>query len=226
MREKVGEACSCRRAFDARSGIRDVVFLRRKPATTLLVCASRPLADVRASDAALEVFAAVLGGGLEGRLPAILRERNTLTYSAWATVLVRRHARAFVACAPLAAARADLGVRLFKETLEGLRTAPPTAAELTRARALHVARLESAHDDLARSTDTWLEATLLGKRGPRLDAERRALDQVTGAEVQAIARTVLRPDTLRWIVSGDPSAAALAIESTRLGRLRPYLARP
>jgi predicted Zn-dependent peptidase len=78
---------------------------------------------------------------------------------------------------------------------------------------------------VAHTTATWLEALVRGQRRPRLAEERAAVAKVTAAEVQALARDVLRPETLRWVVSGAPRAAADAVQSARLGPLAPYTPR-
>jgi zinc protease len=200
----------------------EVVLLRRQPASTLVACASRPLADVPGADAALDVLAAWLGEGSASRLAAVLRDGGGLTYEASAAVVRRRHARAFLACSALAADRAEAGVRLFRETLESARASPPTAAELERARSVLLARLEAAGDDAAGSADLWLEAIALGRPGPLLDREREALARVTASEVHQVARAVLRPDRIRWVFSGDPRVAAAAVGANRLGPLRSF----
>ncbi len=165
------------------------------------------------------MLAAWLGEGSASRLSAALRDASGLTYDASAAILKRRHARAFLACSPIAADRAGAGIRLFRETLEAARTGRPAVDELERARALRLARLDAAHDDAAGSADAWVEAIALGRPGPRLGERRAELEKVMADEVQALAAKVLRPDTIRWIVSGDPKVAALAVQESGLGRL-------
>ncbi|MFT3916344.1 MAG: insulinase family protein [Anaeromyxobacteraceae bacterium] len=207
------------------SPARSVAYLRRAPASTLVVCATRPLADVRQPDAALELFGALLGGSFSSRLSEVLREQHQLTYGVTAELVLRRYARALVVCAPLAATRAEEGVRLLRQALEGLRAAPPSVVELDRARAVVSARLETANEDVERSTGTWLDAVLRGQGRPRLAEERAAVAQVTPADLQAIARIALDPATLRWVVSGEPGPANLAARAVQLGPLVPYAPR-
>lgn len=198
----------------------DVGFLRRRPASTLVVCASRPLAGVGESQAVHDVLAALLGQGTQSRLADALRERNGLTYGASASVVQRRFARAFLACSPIAADRGELGVRVFRETLEAARTTRPSAHELERAKAVRVATLEAMQEDAFGSAAAWLRAIATGSGHPRPELERAEIERVTAEGVQRLAREVLRPETLRWIVSGDPRAAARAVEANRLGRLQ------
>jgi predicted Zn-dependent peptidase len=195
-----------------------VGFLPREPASTLLVCATRALGDLRASDEALEVLAAILGQGAGSRLQTALRERGELTYSASALIVYRRQARALLACSPLQAERASEGLRLFGAALEAMRTGRPGDAEVARARALRLARLEAAWDDALQIRQAWLEAIAMGAERPSLERRRSDLERVTADEVARLAREVLRPAALRWVVSGDRKAAALASEANGLGK--------
>jgi zinc protease len=199
---------------------RDIDFLRRQPATTLIVCASRPLGDVQASDGAVDLLATILGEGFEGRLVAVLREQNGLTYSAGVQVVRHRWARALLACSALAADRAEAGIRLFRETLDAAASAPPTDEEVRRAKAIRMAELEGAWDDAPSIAAAWLHALALGKARPRLAEERAELERIAPDEVRALARSVLTPAALRWIVSGEPRTAARAVDGNRLGTLR------
>jgi zinc protease len=198
----------------------DIDFLKRQPASTLIACASRPLGDVRASDAALELLATILGGGLESRLGQALRERSGLTYHAGAEIVRRRWARALLACSTLAGDQAAQGIRLFRETLDGARAEPPTDLEVERAKAIRLGELEGAWDDSLRLADVWTRAIGLGESRPRLEEERAEIARIGGEEIRALAKAVLRPSTLRWIVSGEPRAASRAVEGNGIGRLR------
>jgi zinc protease len=198
---------------------RTVGYLERRSASTLVVCATRPLADVHASDAALDVLAAMLGEGTASRLGTVLRESNGLTYGASAQIVHRRHARALVACSALKGKEAPLGVELFRKVLERAQTAEPTPAELERAKAVRLSELETAYETALDASHTWVEAVAIGTGAPRLEQERAAIEKVTAAEVQKLARSVLSLKTVRWVVSGDKLVASRAIEATGVGRL-------
>ena len=129
----------------------------------------------------------------------------------------RRHARAFVACSALAADRAGQGLRLFRETLEAARTRAPVAAEVARAKALRLAQLEGAWDDADRIAQTWREAIALGTPRPSLERRRAEIERVTVDDLARLAQEVLRPETIRWVVSGERLVAASATAANGLG---------
>jgi zinc protease len=198
-----------------------LAYLRRQPATTLVLCAARPLPGVHGDDAALELLAAVLGRGARSRLMLSLREEGGLAYAAQADVVQRRWARALLACAPVAAEHAGRAVELLQQAMARLAAAPPTGPELERARALLVADREALVDDAAGLSRAWLGALARGEDAPHPDRELAALRAVTPADVQRVARQVLRPDALQWIASGDAAAAAQAAGATGRGPFRP-----
>lgn len=193
--------------------------LRREPASTLLACATRLVPD-GADDATLDVLAAVIGQGSGSRLMAALREERGLTYGASAQVVRRQRARAFLACSALRADEAVEGLRAFRQVLEAARLAPPGDPELERARALRLAEVEAAGDDVEQLSAAWVEALALGRPAPRLAEERAALERVSAADVQRLGRTVFDPAAVRWILSGDTRVAARAAEAAGLGRPR------
>src|SRR5258708_11675100 len=147
---------------------REIAFLDRHTASTLLTCATRPLPEVAGTNAALRVLVAVLGQGVESRLNLVLRENNGLTYGAYAEIVRRRQASALIACSPLQGSRADLGVRLFRGVLEGMRVTPATDDELRRAQAALLSELASALEDRNRGTHKWRDTHRLGDRTPRM----------------------------------------------------------
>ncbi len=198
----------------------EVGFIKRQPAITLHVCASRTLSDVQGSDAGLDVLAAILGQGPTSRLGQALRENNGLTYVVSASVVRLRFARALLICSPLRADQADRGVRLFRETLEAARLSPPSMDELRLAKAMQLASIENSLEGLGRIVGSWEEAIALGFGAPRPEQDRAELEKVTAEEVHRLARKVLAPEGIRWIFSGEQAFAAKAAEANGMGRLR------
>jgi predicted Zn-dependent peptidase len=203
------------------AGRAEVGFLRREPASTLVACAARPLPDVAGSEGALDVLAAVIGRGSDSQLMVALRQERGLTYGASAQLLRRRRARAFLACSALEAARAEEGLQAFRQALLAARASPPAAEAVERARALLLADLEAGSDDVAQLAGSWVRALVRGHAAPRPAQERADLERVTAADVHRLARALLEPGSLRWILSGDARVAARAAEATGMGRLRP-----
>jgi predicted Zn-dependent peptidase len=200
----------------------EIGFLDRHGASTLFTCAMRPLPEVAGNNATLRVLVSILGQGLHSRLNTVLREDNGLTYGAGAEIVRRRQASALIACSALQASRADLGVRLFRSALEGVRESAPTDDEVRRAKAVLLAELESSWDDVGTVTRAWLTAITMGEGAPRLDRERAEIERVTSHDLQKLARTLFKLKTFRWVVSGERKTAAQAFEASGFGKLHPF----
>lgn len=195
-----------------------VIVIPREPATSMAVCGARPLSDVVGSDAALDVLAAILGGGVGSRLVASLREEHALSYSAQAWIIRRRHARALLACTRVGSSDTAAGLERLLEVLRAMEANPPSAEELARGKALVRAELEARFEDVGSTVASVTEALDLGLRLDR-SGELEALDRVTAEEIHTLAKQVLAPKGLQFLLSGDPRQAKQAVTANKLGKV-------
>jgi predicted Zn-dependent peptidase len=154
--------------------------------------------------AAVKVLAAVLGGGMAGRLFAELRDRQALAYTARAFYDPVKEPGALVlylGTAPDNAARAETA--LLAE-IERARSQPVSAEELGRARGYLLGNY--AMDRRTNARQAWYlafyEVEGVGQDFP--DRYRRAVEAVTAEDVQRVARTYL--GTLTVVVLRPPTA--------------------
>ena len=150
--------------------------------------------------AAVKVLATVLGGGMAGRLFAELRDRRALAYTATAFYDPVREPGALVlylGTTPDNAARAEQGLL---EEVRRVQQEPVPAEELARAKQYLLGRY--AMDRRTNERRAWYLAFYAVERVDRDFPERyrRAVEQVTAADVQRVARTSLA--TLTTVVLG------------------------
>jgi zinc protease len=146
--------------------------------------------------AAVKVLAAVLGGGMAGRLFAELRDRQALAYTASAFYEPVRGPGALVlylGTAPETAAAAEAALR---REVERIRGAPVGPAELDRAKGYLL-----GHDAMDRRTNArqaWYLAfyEIEGVGAEFAERYRRAVQAVTAEDVHRAARTYLDPLTV------------------------------
>lgn len=198
-----------------------VTYVPRKPAKTTLVCAARPLSDVKASRAELEVLATVL----RRRLSESLREQHGYTYTVAGSLLALKQAQALLFCAKLDAAQAEPAVRLFLETLGAGASRPPEPAEVDLARAHLIADNDAAADELTGVLRLWGDAIVAGEP-VSLSAHADALRAVTPEVLSPLAKQVLRPERFQLVMSGERATVAPVAKALSLGPLRtPRLSR-
>ena len=103
-------------------------------------------------------------------------------------------------------------------TLEQLRTAPPTQAEVDRAKAVLIARARASNDDVASSIARWLTALELGD-DVSIANQVASIDRVSAVEVKALAEKALQLDSLQMVFSGDALKIEGAIRANHLGKV-------
>lgn len=147
--------------------------------------------------AAVQVLAAVLGGGTSGRLFTELRDRQGLAYSVGVVTPPRRGPGMIVAYLATAAETADTAEAALHRQVERIRGEGASEAEVARARGYQLGRLSL--DRRTNARHAWFLAyhELLGVGWDFPDRHRQALAAVTPADVTAAARRYLgRPTTV------------------------------
>lgn len=149
--------------------------------------------------AAVKVLAAVLGGGMSGRLFVEVRDVRGLAYSLGMFHATRRMTAPIVAYLGTAAENVEAAEAALAREVERLRSEGATEAEVARARAWVLGTL--AMDRRTNARHAWYLAfyELVGAGWDFPDRYARAVERVTAADVTAAAR--------RWL--GAPTTVVL-----------------
>jgi zinc protease len=162
--------------------------------TQILVGGLAPALD-HPDHAAVKVLSTILGGGMAGRLFVELRDRRALAYTAASYYEAVREPGVLVlylGTAPDSSAQAEQG--LMRE-VQKIRDEPVSAADLARAKGYLLGRY--AMDRRTNERLAWYlafyEVESVGRGYP--DRFRQAVEAVTVADVQRVARTYLASPT-------------------------------
>jgi zinc protease len=149
--------------------------------------------------AAVKVLAAVLGGGMSGRLFVEVRDVRGLAYSLGMFHATRRGAGPIVAYLGTAAENIEAAEAALGREIERIRAEGATEAEVARARAWVLGTL--AMDRRTNARHAWYLAfyELMGAGWDFPERYARTVEQVTAADVTAAAR--------RWL--GSPTTLVL-----------------
>jgi zinc protease len=154
--------------------------------------------------AALEVLAVILGSGagLTGRIPARIREKEGLAYTAYAHTVAgsgldRGRLVAYVGTSPATVEKAERGVaeeiaRLVEDGVE--------ETELQEARAYLLGREPFRRETARQWADLLIEAEEYGLPIDDFEHRKAELEAVDRAAVEAAARRHVRPEELRVTV--------------------------
>lgn len=157
-----------------------------------------------ADHAAVKLLATVLGGGMAGRLFAELRDRQALAYTASAFYDAVREPGALVLYLGTSPENARRAEHALLVEIERVRREAPGADELERAKGFLLGKY--AMDRRTNARQAWYmafyEVQGVGQDFP--ERYRRAVQAVTAADVQRVARAYLDPLTL--VVLTPPAA--------------------
>jgi zinc protease len=147
------------------------------------------------SYAAVKVLAAVLGGGMSGRLFVELRDREGLAYALGVQAPTRIGPSSFVCHLGTAASTAEAAEAGVLREIDRVRTTPPTDDELARAKAYILGNL--AMDRRTNARQAWYLAffEVAGAGWDFPERYRSAIDAVTAADVMTAARRYLTQPT-------------------------------
>ncbi len=160
---------------------------------------------------ALRLLNTILGENMSSRLFQVIREEHGLAYSIYSTPSFYADTGDLVISAGLDTENLSQTLRLIVRELKRFTTAPPSAAELRRARDYTIGQIDLSLE----STDNqmnWLGEQLLGYGEIFQPAEvKRRLRAVTAGEIRAAARDFFRPENLNLaLVSPLKSDARLS----------------
>lgn len=168
-----------------------------------------------AGHAALSVLVDLLDGGPSARVPGLVD--SGLCYEAWAELVTWPDGSLLELQVTLAHAKVDAAVRGALALLDDLRRRAPTRAELATVARRRAHRARRAADDPRWHAERAARRLLFDLEDD-VAAERAAMDAVRPADVQAIARLVLRPERLTACMLGAPSKRVRAAARRTLAR--------
>lgn len=148
----------------------------------------------------------VLGGGFEGRLLSVLREKNGWTYTAGSGVLRRKDIGYFQAGTEVRTEVTDSTLVELLNQLRLIRQDDLTDTELASAKGFMVGSFPLAIETPQQVARAVANTKLMGLGDDYLPKYRERLAAVTAADTKKAARTVIHPDSAVVVVVGDGQA--------------------
>jgi predicted Zn-dependent peptidase len=174
----------------------------------------RALPEQHPDFTALAALGRILDDGMSTRLHYRICDQLGLAYYCAGTVEPLHDTALFEVDAVSSHAKLPALVREILAILAGLRAAPPSVAELDKARRRHRWDLESACDD-PDALAGWFAGTRLFYEPEGLAQRLARMAAVTPEDVQRVARTVLTSERLTVAVVGRlPARARRQVEDT------------
>ncbi len=166
---------------------------------------------------AVAVMSAILGGLFNSRLNMKLREEKGYTYGASAGFDFRRGSGPFTARAAVHTEVTVPALLEFLAELEGIRDRPVTDAELTAARDYLVGVFPLRFETPGPVAGSLAGLFVHSLPDDELEHYRAAIEAVTAADVQRVARAHIRPEAAAVVLVGDHDQFGEALDAAGIG---------
>lgn len=218
---------SPRAEFEVRRGVeRATVFVVDRPGSVQ--------SEIRVGDVGLErshadyfpvqVMNSLLGGAFTSRLNMSLRERHGFTYGVRSGFAFRRRPGPFLVQTAVAT---DVTARAVEEILReihGVRDTLAPADEVAAARDYLAGTLPLELQTTEQLAARLADLVIYDLADDYFDRYRERILAVTPEEVQRVARTHLRPESLAIVIVGDAAAIVPALEGLGVGPVQVHSA--
>jgi len=160
--------------------------------------------------AALTVLDAILSGGKSSRLYNALVYDQQIAQNAFSSADLNNQAGLFMVGAVMAGGKTvEQGEASLHAEVAKLRDAPPTEAELAKAKTGLIASAVRERETIDGRAQALGQALVIEGDAARANTDIAALEAVTAADIQRVARTYLRDDravTVRYLDEGQKKA--------------------
>jgi zinc protease len=200
-----------------------VVYLLDRPGALQSVILAGEIAPPRNNpdEVAIETMNNILGGNFGARINMNLREDKHWSYGASSRLINARGQRPFVVIAPVQTDKTKESLVEINKELRGiLAGTPPTPEELTKVQDNETLSLPGSREtmnEVANSIETLVEYGLPDDYYEKYAGRVRALKI---DDIQSVAKQVVRPDNLTWVIVGDRAKIEAGVRELNLGEVK------
>jgi zinc protease len=201
---------------------RPAVYLIDRPGSEQSMILAGHLAPPRSNpdEVAIEAVNEVLGGSFNSRLNMNLREEKGWSYGSRSFVFEARGQRPLIVYAPVQTDRTIESMVEIRKELEGIVGGrPPTGDEVARARDIRTLALPGRWETGAAVSSSIAEIVTHGLPDDFWD---RYPEQVRGVDrdrVAGVAKRLVHPDRLVWVVVGDRRKIEQGVRDLGIGEI-------
>jgi predicted Zn-dependent peptidase len=152
---------------------------------------------------AIQLMNTLLGGQFSSRLNLNLREKNAYTYGARSGFDMRHGAGPFTAGGAIMAQATAPAIKEIFAEIERMRKEPPSADELSDAKANLVRQLPARFETAGDTASTLAALAVMDLPLDEFATRPARIAKVTAEDVRRVAEKYLRPEQMRVILVGD-----------------------
>ena len=199
------------------------VFLIDKPgAEQSVIIAGLPAPSSKSPNhLEIQTMNAILGGAFTSRLNMNLREAKHWSYGAGASLPGAVGQRPYYLYAPVQSDKTLESIKeVAREAREYVGKNPATADELAKIKSRDVRRLPGQFETSSAVLGALSGMVLYERPDDYVQTLRARLDRQSLKDIHAMAREVLKPDSLTWVIVGDLASIEAPIRKLNLGEVK------
>jgi zinc protease len=174
------------------------------------------------TEPALETMNNIFGGTFGARLNMNLREDKHWSYGAASLLYGARAQRPFLAYSSVQGDKtADTISEMLKEVNGMLGARPVTKEELAKVKQQQVAELPGSHETMNAVGGLLGDLLQFGLPLNYYDSYVKHVSDLTVDKVESMAKSVLNPNALVWLVVGDRAALEANLRALGIGEIIP-----
>ena len=170
---------------------------------------------------AIETMNIVLGGEFGARINMNLREDKHWSYGAQSLVIDARGQRPFVVYAPVQTDKTKESLaEINKELRDILATRPPSSEELKKVQDTETLQPPGSRETMNEVGGSILDLVRFSLPDDYYQTYAAKVKALSSGDVADAAHTVVRPDSLVWVVVGDRAKIEAPIRELGLGEVK------
>ncbi len=169
---------------------------------------------------AIETMNNILGGMFTSRINMNLREDKHWAYGAFSLIFDARGQRPFLAYAPVQSDKTSESMaEIYREFKEYIGERPATEDELKKVKENRILRLPGYWETMGAVSSTLVEMVRFGLDESTIHTYAERLRALSLEDVHKVAKQVVTPDRLVWVVVGDRAMVEEKIRALGYGEI-------
>jgi zinc protease len=198
------------------------VYLVDRPGAlqSYIIAGDPSLPKNSSQEIAAEVMNDLIGGTFSSRVNMNLREDKHWSYGAFSMFLSAKGQQPFAVLAPVQTDKTKESLAEINRELRDFGSAKQvTSPEFQAAIENRTLSLPGARESLRSVTSTVQQIVEFGYADDYFDTYAAKVRNLRAADIQDVARTVLHPDSLIWVVVGDRAKIEAGVRALNIGEL-------
>jgi zinc protease len=163
----------------------------------------------------------ILGGDFGSRINMNLREDKHWSYGSVSVLFGARGQQPFLVYAPVQTDKTKESLAELNKELRGVvGPRPPAAEELQRVQNSKTLRLPGSRETLDELGTSFIDLVQFGLPDDYYQTYAGKIRALRTSDVEDVAKTVIRPDNMVWVVVGDKSKIEAPIRELALGEIK------